>query len=232
MEDVHCWMAPLLARRRRVLEVGCGAGDLARLLGADGFDVTALDVELGAPAPAPGVTWVEADFLAFEAEPFEAVLFTRSLHHIHPLDRAIDQAIALLRPGGLLLVDDFDRKAPDAETARWYYEAKELLAAAGLYPDDHIEGQPDDDPVARWHAEYDHVPPLHSGAEMLAAIADRFTRVETQRGVYLYRTIAGRLEDSGRGAAVASQLYGSESRRLQGAALAAVGLRISAVAPA
>jgi SAM-dependent methyltransferase len=232
VEDVHCWVAPLLARQRRVLEVGCGTGALARLLGEGGLEVTALDLKLDNPAPAAGVRWVEADFLGFEDDRFDALLFTRSLHHIHPLDHAVEQAVRLLRPGGLLLLDEFDREAADADTARWYYEVQELLLAGGLYPADKIQGDPDDDPVMRWRAEHDHVPPLHSGAEMLAAIADRFTRMETRRGAYLYRAIAARVEASERGAAVASQIYGAESRRVQAAALAPVGLRITASAPA
>ncbi len=232
VEDVHCWVAPLLVGRRRVLEVGCGAGALARLLGADGLEVTALDVELAGAPPAAGVRWVEEDFLGYEDERFDALLFTRSLHHIHPLDRAVDRAARLLRPGGLLLLDEFDREAADSDTARWYYEVQELLVAAGLYPADHVHGDPDDDPVERWRAEHDHAPPLHSGAEMLAAIADRFTRMETRRGAYLYRAIAARVEASDRGVAVASQIYGAECRRVQAAALAPVGLRIAASAPA
>lgn len=232
VEDVHCWVAPLLARKRRVLEVGCGSGELARLLAADGLEVTALDLELADPAPADRLTWVEADFLGFEDDPFDAVLFTRSLHHIYPLERAVEQALRLCRGGGLLLVDEFDRDAADAETARWYYEVKELLVAAGVHAADRLEGLPDDDPAARWRAEHLHVPPLHSGAEMLAAVADRFTRLDTSRGVYLYRSIAAGVEASERGGAVASQVYGAEIRRLQAAALAPVGLRIGAIAPA
>ena len=234
VEDVHCWVAPLLARRRRVLEVGCGNGALARLLGEGGVEVTALDRELGDPAPAAatGVRWVEADFLGFEEQPYDALLFTRSLHHIDPLERAVERALGLLRPGGLLLLDEFDREAADPETARWYYEVKELMAATGLYPADQIEGAPEDNPAARWRDEHDHMPPLHSGAAMLAAISDRFSRLETRRGAYLYRSIASGLEASDRGGVVASQLYGAETRRLQAAALSAVGLRIAAVAPA
>src|SRR5262245_61252457 len=108
-EEVHAWAKPLLDGRRRLLEVGCGSGELAIRFGADGFDVTALDLELPAACPAsPGVTWVQADLLQYEAEPFDALFFTRSLHHIHPLESAIDRACRLVRPGGLVLVDDFD----------------------------------------------------------------------------------------------------------------------------
>jgi SAM-dependent methyltransferase len=232
VDDVLRWVAPFLdGRRGRVLEVGCGPGDLARRLGASGLEVTALDQKLGDQGAAAGVRWVEADFLAFDDRPFDAVLFTRSLHHIDPLDRAVEQAAHLVAPGGLLLVDEFDREAPDADTARWYYEVQELLAAAAIYPSDRIEGGPDAEPLARWRAEHAHDPPLHTGAEMLAAIADRFTGLQTRRGAYLYRTIASRLEPTDRGAAVAERVHDAEFRRLRAAALAAVGLRIAAVAP-
>jgi len=231
LDDVHRWVAPFLDRRgARVLEVGCGPGDLARRLGAAGLDVTALDQELAGQAPAVGVRWVEADFLTHDDRPFDAVLFTRSLHHIDPLDRAVEQAARLVVPGGLLLVDEFDREAADADTARWYYEVQELLAAAALYPADRIHGAPDADPRARWRGEHDHDPPLHTGTEMLAAIADRFGGMKTRRGAYLYRTIASRLDPTDRGAAVAQRVHDAETRRLRAAALAPVGLRITAVA--
>ena len=237
VEDVHCWFTPVIGRKRRVLEVGCGAGDLARVLGADGFTVTALDLELGERDPAPGVTWVEADFLAHIDDPFDAVLFTRSLHHIPALDRALEHAIRLLRPGALLCIDDFDHEAADVETARWYYEQVELLIAGGICAGCHDHGDEghqrpvSQDPLVRWRADHQHSPPFHSGADMIAAVADRFARVSTRRGPYLYRSIASLVESSERGAAVTSQVYAAESRRLQEAALMAIGLRITANAP-
>ncbi len=234
VEDVHCWFTPVIGRKRRVLEVGCGAGDLARALGADGFKVTALDLELHDPEPAPNVTWVEADFLAHVDDPYDAVLFGRSLHHISAL--ALDHAVRLLRPGALLCIDDFDHEAPDVETARWYYEQVELLIAGGIcagcdkHAGDGSRPVPDD-PLVRWRADHEHTPPFHSGADMIAAVADRFSRVSTRRGPYLYRSIASLVESSERGAAVTSQVYAAETRRLQEAALMAVGLRITAQAP-
>jgi SAM-dependent methyltransferase len=230
LEQVHRWIAPLLARRSRVLEVGCGRGHLARRLAGDGHQVTALDLALDDPTPAAGVRWVAGDFLDFDGGPFDAVLFTRSLHHIDPLEQAVDRAATLLAPSGLLVVDEFDRAAADRDTARWYYDVQELLAAADVYPADRIAGAPGDDPAARWRDEHDHDPPLHAGAEMLAAIADRFTGLETARGPYLYRTIAHRVEDSERGAAVTRQVLAAETRRVEAGALAAIGLRITATA--
>ncbi|HEU5310585.1 MAG TPA: methyltransferase domain-containing protein, partial [Candidatus Eisenbacteria bacterium] len=81
-----------------VLEVGAGDGAVALGLAAMGYTLTALDESLDLPARADieseAVRWIESDFLAFEGNrEFDAVVFTRSLHHIAPLDRALDRAL-------------------------------------------------------------------------------------------------------------------------------------------
>src|SRR5262249_13945356 len=146
---VRCAMLDELLRgRTRVLEVGCGAGALALRLADAGHEVTAIDLHIDGPPPHPRVRFVTGDFRAFTGGPFDAVLFTSSLHHIAPLDAAVARAHDLLAPGGLLWADEFDLEAPDEATARWFYQ-----------------GQGD---VARWRAEHEHEPALHVGAAMIA----------------------------------------------------------------
>ncbi|HEU4537400.1 MAG TPA: class I SAM-dependent methyltransferase [Polyangiaceae bacterium] len=228
VDDVAGWAEALLAGRRRVLEVGCGRGELARRLGRAGWALTALDRRLRDAEPAPGVRWVEADFLSFDDEPYDALVFTATLHHLHPLERAIERSADLLAPGGLLLVDDFDLEAPDAETLRWYYEAQELLIAAGLYPPERLDGEPDGDPRERWRAGHAHEPPLSRGDEMLAAIGARFEPLSIERGPYLARYVISGLAADERGARIAGHLLAHERRRLAANALRAVGLRVVA----
>lgn len=217
-----------LRGRTRVLEVGCGRGELARRLGED-FAVTALDRHLPDVTPAPGVTFVEHDFLDYTAEPFDAIVFTASLHHITPLARAIGRASDLLVPSGLLVVDDFDLEAPDAETLRWYYDTQDTLRAAGCFDADHID-PPHADPVARWRAGHvhDHEPPLHTGAAMRVAICDRFVIRRLEKGPYLHRYLAAHLPDGERGAAIARHVLATEQRRIADNVFVPVGLRIVA----
>lgn len=221
------FLAGALGARRRVLEVGCGRGAVARALAARGFEVTALDVHLRDLVDAPDVRFVECDFLRFDDAPFDAIAFTTSLHHITPLDAAIDRAARLLVPGGRLIADELDRDAPDVETLRWYYETQELLVAADHYPAEHVD-HGHTDPVARWHHAHHHDEPLHTGAAMLEAIASRFVIHDLHRLEYLHRYIGARLPQDPLGATIATHVRATEQRRIADGSLRAVGLRVVA----
>jgi SAM-dependent methyltransferase len=223
--EQHAFISRAIGGARRVLEVGAGQGHLARRLQADGFAVTALDLSPPADVDASGVRWVHGDFLAFEDEPFDAVLFTASLHHITPLDAALERARGLLARGGVLVVDDFDLESPDEATARWYYEVQELLAAAGAYASGHEHAPRDLPPLRRWQAEHEHHDaPLHTGQAMLAGIEMGFASMERTRGPYLYRYICRGTSNLG----VAQHVLSVETRRIADGSLRPVGLRVIA----
>jgi SAM-dependent methyltransferase len=211
----------------RVLEVGCGKGELAAALLARGHFVTALDVDPDAVAAArtAGVPAVRRDFLAGPHEPHDAVLFTRSLHHIGDLDRAAALAAAGCVPGGIVVVDEFARERADAATAAWFYEQRALLAAAGVLasPDPPAEA----DPLQRWELEYgarrEHR--LHTGEAMLCALRANLQVELVEACPYLYRQLAQWLEPTERGGAVARRLLDVERERIGRGELAPIGLR-------
>jgi SAM-dependent methyltransferase len=111
----------------RLLEVGCGGGDLARALAAAGHDVTAIDPEAPEGAIFRRVTL--EDFA--EPELVDVVVASRSLHHMADLAVALAKIGALLRPGGVLVVNDFAKERLEGPTAEWYYDRRRALAAAG-----------------------------------------------------------------------------------------------------
>jgi SAM-dependent methyltransferase len=231
--ETHRFITHALAGRKRILDVGCGRGLLAAKLGSEGLAVTALDRSL-AHLEARGtanVTFIERDFLEYEAEPFEAILFVTSLHHIPDLDRALLRAHELLLPGGLLIAEEFALEAPDAHTARWYYEVQELLALGGLHPHEHhqhIHGSSAQSPQARWMNEHVETPPLHSGEAMATPVKKRFRILETTPGPFLYRHICHGLEATDRGGSLAQYIFDAEKRRIAEGTLRPVGLRLLA----
>lgn len=113
-----------------MLEVGCGAGDLARALVDAGHAVTAIDPEAPEGPQFQRVTLEEL----IEPGPFDAVVASRSLHHLHDLRAAVSKIAALLAPGGVFVVSDYAKERVDQRTAEWYYDRRLALAAAGGKP--------------------------------------------------------------------------------------------------
>jgi SAM-dependent methyltransferase len=229
----------LNARPSRILEVGCGTGALALRLSALGHTVTAIDVseEAVADARAAGVKALVADFRTLEAEPFDAILFTRSLHHIDPLEAAVVRAQRLLVPGGVLLADEFAWDEVDRATAAWLYDAQALLEAGGVLRSEEAEahrhrqhhhpGEPPADPLERWQHGHGHEPPLHFGWSMVKAISTRFAVASAEPGPYLYRYLFGIVDDE-RGRAVFTAMRELEVLRIAQGLLKPAGLRIVA----
>jgi SAM-dependent methyltransferase len=109
---------------RRVLDVGCGEGELAERLAVDS-DVVAVDqsprmVELTA---ARGVDAVVADVqqLPFADCSFDVVLAAWMLYHVPDLEQGLTEIARVLRPGGRLVA-----------TTNAVDHLEELLALGGL----------------------------------------------------------------------------------------------------
>ena len=212
----------------RVLEVGCGSGAVALRLQTRGFTVTGIDAsaEAAADCRAKGVQAVAGDFLSFRTEPFDAILFTRSLHHIETPAKAAEHAHALLRPGGRVIAEEFAVERMDSDTARWFYELRSLLEAAGLMSPD-----PGGEPLAasaldRWFQDHEGQNPVHAGEDMLVALGTRFELDRVESSPYLYRYFCDRIEPGDRGARVAHWVFELESLRIIEPTLRAVGLRV------
>ena len=101
---------------RVVLDVGCGDGGLVRMLAARGARAIGLEVAaepLARARAAPPVAgeryaWGRAQALPFADGTMDVVTFSNSLHHVvaRHLDQAIAEAARVLRPGGLLCVQE------------------------------------------------------------------------------------------------------------------------------
>jgi SAM-dependent methyltransferase len=121
-------------RCQRILEVGCGTGELAARLSQDGCSVIAIDSDPDSVSAAKrlGVDARVATWPDFGGGKFDAVVFTRSLHHIHPLDEAVKHAADSLADGGRIIVEDFAYESVDEKTLGWFGDAVRRLKTASL----------------------------------------------------------------------------------------------------
>src|SRR6058998_3564490 len=122
----------------RILEVGCGEGEVAACLTQDGYPVIAIDSDGDSVAAARrlGVDARVATWPDFDERHFDAVLFTHSLHHIHLLHEAVRHAADSLVEGGVIIVEEFAHESTDEKTLRWFASTIRILEAASLLAED------------------------------------------------------------------------------------------------
>lgn len=208
----------------RLLEVGCGDGRLAQALAAKGFRMVAIDPDATAvqAARARGIDARRAAIEDFQAEGFDAVLFTRSLHHVVKLDAVLARTADALEPGGVVLVEDFDHAAIDPPTALWFHDTLAVLEIVGRTAsiEDPLAAL---EPSSRWKREHAE-PALNDGAQMRAALSAHFEILVEERAPYLYRSAAARFLDAPDARGWAERLLALESERIRQGALRPVGL--------
>jgi SAM-dependent methyltransferase len=160
----------------RVLEVGCGRGDLARAIAEAGHEVVAID-----PNAPPGDLFRATSLEEFaDPEPFDAVVASLALHHVADLRGALDKLASLLRPTGRLIVNEHAVDRLDEATARWYLEKR-----AEIRPD-----APRSLEQCRHDWEEDHAG-LHGYAAMRHELDRRFIERFFAWMPYLYGELAG-----------------------------------------
>jgi SAM-dependent methyltransferase len=161
--------ANLPAPPARVLEVGAGAGSLARALRAAGYEVLAIDPR----AESDEVRAVALSDLDEPAGSFAAAVAIVSLHHVDPLEESCRRLGSLVEPGGALVLDEFDVGAFDVTAAAWWLEQR---AALGEAP-----------PKTAEELVAEHRDHLHPLDRILAVLEPDFELGPPVRGPWLHR---------------------------------------------
>jgi hypothetical protein len=165
---------------RRVLEVGCGhEGGIAPGLADAGYDVLAIDPDAPAGPLYRQITLEELD----DPGPFDAVVAGRVLHHVHPLQPALDK-LAGLAP--LLILDEFAWNHVDEATVDWYESQHRVLVAAGAEP----KGPPN---LAEWRSRHQD---LHPYETLRSEVDSRYEERHFEWRPYFYRWLAGPASES------------------------------------
>ena len=157
----------------RILEVGAGEGRLAQHLRDVGHDVLAIDPEPGGP----GVDRVSLHELDEPPASFAAAVAVVSLHHVEPFEPSCRRLAEVVRPGGALVVDEFDVARFDEPSAQWLLDRwRETGRERGRAPAEM---------VAELRAH------LHPLAAIRATLGDWFEVGPVARDSYLYRWYLG-----------------------------------------
>ncbi|HEY6099656.1 MAG TPA: methyltransferase domain-containing protein [Anaeromyxobacter sp.] len=95
----------------RVLDLGCGTGELTRLaheeLGARetlGIDTSPAMLERAAAHGGEGVSFARGDLASFEGGPFDVVLSNAAVHWVPDHEALFPRLLALVAPGGQLAI--------------------------------------------------------------------------------------------------------------------------------
>lgn len=209
---------------RRVLEIGCGDGRLAALLLADGLDVVAIDSDPEAIAAAHARR-VEARLAAwpeFAEGRFDAILFTRSLHHVGDLRGSLDAAFAALVAGGRLVIEDFMAEGGTERSDAWFHSLAAMLDRAGvvLEPTEfllEILGRAE--PQAHDHD-------LHPSSAIEAALRERAKSLQTEAAAYYFRYLLPAVKDD-----LGAALLNHELALIAAGSIDPLGRRYVAFAP-
>jgi len=187
----------------RVLEIGCGAGKLALDVAEAGYEVLAIDPD----APEGAIFRQTTLEKLGETGTFDAVVASRSLHHIDDLEASVERVHGLVRPSGRLILVEFAWERMDPDTADWYLGQQLALQAAGRVSD---VPRSVDAALAEWDEE--HLG-LHSAEAIRASLSRRFHELRFERTPYLHRMLGG----------VASEAL--EQTLVDAGAIRALGLR-------
>jgi SAM-dependent methyltransferase len=215
--------------RMRILDVGCGNGLVAQRLQDQGHTVVAIDESPDAVQAARelGVTAMLANWPSFEDAPFDIVLFAASLHHIQPLEEAIEHARRMLVPSGRVVVEDFAWEEIDPATAEWFYGIVRILAASKL-----VEGHEKSfaAELARSGGDYSfwkesHGHELHSVQEMFTSLRTQFHPMNESVVAYLYRYLCPVLPQNDTGYAITTRVLEMEKRLAESGAISLIGHR-------
>lgn len=115
IERYRDWLAPCVTANGRLLDLGGGTGALARRL-ADALDtmVTVVDPTpemVASMKPHHHVKAIlgSAECIPFDRDTFDGVIVSDAFHHFRDQEGAAREIARVVRPGGCVLVLEFDR---------------------------------------------------------------------------------------------------------------------------
>ena len=257
METPHSFAARLtssfalgcLKPKSRVLDVGAGDGAIAASMQKGGLLVTAIDSNQAAAekTKAQGIECFNTTLEDFDDEPFDAILCSRSLHHMQPLDKAMSAANRLLKPGGIFLVEEFGYERVDQKTAIWLFNLAQLVAAERNKDSKDTKhchnwliaerresntlgpGHEQSEAITIWRRHHEIEHHVSSFERVKNALLDQFEIIEERNVPYLFHYLCDLLPATKSGADRASLIYNWEKEQAQVGGIEMCGVRVIAI---
>lgn len=231
VDDVCAFLLQALAGvQGSIAEIGAGDGVVAERLRQAGHDVVAIDSNqtTAAAATADGRPVIHADWLSWDGgghAPFTALVFTRSLHHIEPLEQAVEQMLKLA-PGGLVVADEFGFERVDHAGAQLLVDSRSLLAAAGVVTKEPVAVG---DPVAAWQDRMRTQHRVTPASRLLETMGQAAEIEQLGYGRFIARFVAQGIDPTHPNAAqVRDLLIAIEDARIATGSLTPAGIRFVA----
>ena len=216
-----------------ILEVGCGSGHVASNLTKRGYTVIGVESDRDALAQARnrGVEIIDASWPDVNVpRRVDAVVFTRSLHHIAPLPEAIEKIRDVLLPNGTILVEDFAFDAVTPDSIEWILSTVESPDGQALisHSQESLVTKLRDTrgSLKAWYGDHDHE--LHAFTTMEREIAKSFSIQSTQQVPYLYRYFVPIVPDTPKATTFIAKILDEERHLANIGAISLIGRRIVA----
>lgn len=217
----------------KILDVGAGRGRLSRRLRALNADVVPIDKSLKAiefAASEENVVY-HGDICDYVGDgSFDAIVFSMSAHHVHPLDKAMTRCSQLLKPGGMMILEEYAVEDADISTARWFYGNIALLACAMKDepgPDKHKDVI---NALESWKTQHasnaDHH--FNDGATIKMSLATHFDIIKLERSPYFYRYFSAKMGALSLSEDLPRRLFELEQHLIALGEIKPLGLRIVA----
>lgn len=231
--DTVAFVASCVPSGATFIEVGCGEGNVTVELVTQGYDGVGIDsdAEVVSRARRSGANVVHASWPDFDGGPVDAVIFTRSLHHVSRLSESIAKSAEVLKPTGALLIEDFAYDEVSPAAIEWLLTvigSANGRALISLVPGEFVSDLYNaKDKAATWQRNHDH--DLHTMADMTEAIAEEFVIREVFPVPYLYRYLVPVLPETTKATAFIRGIFEEETRLGLVGDLKLIGRRIVSV---
>jgi SAM-dependent methyltransferase len=171
-----------------VVELGCGSlGGFVPAMLAESYTAIGID-----PAAPEDDAYRRVEFERSELPPdVDALVASVSLHHVADPADVLARTARALKPGGRVVVLEWDWESFDEQTARWCFARLDADADAGADGDGWLSrtrehwlasGLPWDEYLR--HSAGGHG--LHSARALVRGLDERFERLHCERGAYLF----------------------------------------------